>query len=90
MLGLLSDVSMVKLSTGLQPMQGVYSKRCLPALEEMVNTECLRIQDLMLRKDLTVQILEEESMRKLDPHLLSFLNVNTPADLEFATKMFRN
>ena len=88
--GLLSDVSMVKLSTGLQPMQGVYSKRCLPALEEMVNTECLRIQDLMLRKDLTVQILEEESIRKLDPHLLSFLNVNTPADLEFATKMFRN
>ena len=89
-MGLLSDVTMVQLSTGLQPMQGVYSKRCLPVLEEMVKTKCLRIQDLMLRKDLAVQTLEEESMRKLDPHLLSFLNVNTPADLEFATKLCRN
>ena len=30
------DVSMVQLRTGFQPMQGVYSKKCLPALKVLI------------------------------------------------------
>lgn len=83
------DILMVKLSTGLQPMHGVYSKRCLPALEDMVKTERLCLKDLVRRNDLTVTIIQEETIQAIDPHCLSFMNVNTPADLEFATQMRR-
>ena len=84
------DITMAELSVGLQPMHCVYSKRCLPALENMVNTESLRIQDLVLRKDLTVKILDEEVIKEFDPHCISFMNINTPADLELANKMCRH
>ena len=82
-----TDIVMVKLAMGLQPMHGVYSKRCLPPLEDMVKTERLCIQDLVHRNDLTATILDEETIKVIDPGCLSFVNVNTPADLEFATKM---
>jgi molybdopterin-guanine dinucleotide biosynthesis protein A len=83
------DVTMVKLSNGFQPMHSVYSKQCLPVLLRMINADQLRLQDLLAQKNLKTKILEQESIQDIDPQFKSFLNVNTPADLEVAEKLFR-
>jgi molybdopterin-guanine dinucleotide biosynthesis protein A len=81
-----SDVVMGKLSTGLQPLHGRYSKRCCPIMEQMIHEGNLRIQNLANHSSLSVQIIEEALFKDIDPYCYSFLNINTPADLEFARK----
>jgi len=84
-----TDVTMVKLSNGLHPMHSVYSKQCLPVLRRMIKADQLRIQDLLLQKDLKTKILGQEVVQEIDPQFKSFLNVNTPADLEVAERLIR-
>lgn len=82
-----SDVVMGKIGLELQPMHGFYSKKCLPFLEEMIQTKNLRLQNLLHYPSLHVRIFGEEEIKKIDQHCLSFFNLNTPADLEFARKL---
>ena len=82
-----ADVVMAKLSQGLQPMHAVYSKRCLPYLETMARGNNLKIQDMTKLESLSVRLVSEDELGKIDPQFLSFMNVNTPADLEFARKL---
>ena len=84
-----NDVTMVKLSNGLHPMHGVYSKGCLSVLRRMIEADQLRIQDLLVQKDLTTNILGQEVVQEIDPQFKSFLNVNTPADFEIAERLIR-
>jgi molybdopterin-guanine dinucleotide biosynthesis protein A len=86
-LGRGADVVMVRLASGLQPMHAIYSKACLPHLERMLEAKNLRLQDLASAQGLSVKLLSEDDVRGADPQLLSFLNVNQPADLEFARKL---
>ena len=83
------DVTMVKLSNGLHPMHSVYSKQCIPVLRDMINAGHLRIQDLLLQKDLKTKLLGPEAVQEIDPQFKSFLNVNTPADFEIAERLIR-
>ena len=82
-----ADVLMPKLATGLQPMHAVYSKACLPPLEQMAKTRQLKVQGLVDITGLTVKLVPEKDFLDVDPQLLSFFNINTPADLEFARKL---
>ena len=84
-----ADVVMARLSQGLQPMHAVYSKRCLPHLEAMAREGNLKLQQLTERKGLVVRIVTEHELvgQGTDSPALSFLNINTPADLEFARKL---
>ncbi len=86
-LGQGADVVMAKLASGLQPMHAIYSKACLPHLERMARTKNLRVQELSRATDLTVRLVAEHELEDLDPRFLSFLNINTPADLEFVRKL---
>ena len=81
-----SDVVVVKLSTGLQPLHARYSKRCAPFIEQMIQKGDLKIQNLVTQTELTVKIIEETLFDDIDPYQKSFININTPADLEFARK----
>jgi len=83
-----SDVVMVKLTTGLQPLHAYYSKRCLPFLEGMLKSQQFRVQGLAEQPELAVRIVDEQELQELDPHFLSFYNLNTPSDLELAQKIF--
>jgi len=84
-----ADLLMVRLAQGLQPMHAVYSKACLPYLKRMIEAGILKIQRLAEEQGLAVHVISEEVMRSISPRLLSFLNVNTPSDLEFARKLLR-
>jgi molybdopterin-guanine dinucleotide biosynthesis protein A len=81
-----SDVVMVKLSTGFQPLHGRYSKRCSPIMEQMIQEGKLRIQSLINYSSISVHLLEESMFKDIDPHCYSFMNINTPSDFEFARK----
>ena len=84
-----TDVTMVKVSKGFQPLHSVYSKQCLPVLQRMIHADRLCIQDLLSQGDLKTKILDQEAVRDIDPEFRSFLNVNTPADLDNAEKLVR-
>ena len=81
-----SDVLVVKLPNGIQPLHARYSKRCAPIIEQMIQEGDLKIQNLISRSGLTVKIIEETLFDDIDPYRQSFMNINTPADLELARK----
>ena len=82
-----TDIVVAQLVTGLQPLHGLYSKQCLPILKEMIDARDLRLQNIADKPGLTVHRVPETEIKCLDPQLFSFLNLNSPADLEFANKI---
>ncbi len=82
-----ADIVLAHLATGLQPFHGVYAKTCLPVLQDMVECHDLRLQNIVHKEELTVHRVPESEMKIHDPRLLSFLNLNSPADVEFAKRI---
>lgn len=82
-----TDIVLAQLVTGLQPLHGLYSKHCLPFLKAMIDARDLRLQNIADQQGLAVHRIPETEIKRLDPQLLSFLNVNSPVDLELAQKI---
>jgi len=82
-----SDVAIVKLPTGVQPLHARYSKKCGVIVHEMITAGDLRIQGLAQDSRLTVRLIQDSVFDDVDPQRHSFLNMNTPADLEFVRKI---
>ncbi len=83
-----NDVLAVKTSTGLQPLHARYSKGCVPVISAMIQEGDLKIQNLFSKHGFALKAIDETLFDDIDPHRQSFMNINTPADLEFARKMF--
>lgn len=67
-----------------QPTHAVYSRNCLPVVEGLISRGDLKIQRLVESPALRVRLITEEDIRRIDPEGRSFLNVNTPLDLDCA------
>ena len=63
-----------------QTLSAVYSKRCLPIIEEMLAVGELRVHALYDRID--TRIVQSDEWQAFDPQGLSFFNINTPKDFE--------
>lgn len=85
-LGSPSDVTVVRVSNQLQPLHARYSKLCIPVIKKMINAGDLKIQNLFSQSGLIINIIDEGMFDDIDSSRLSFNNINTPADLEFARK----
>ena len=68
-----------------QTLHAAYSRECLPAVEELMRKEGPGLVDLL--KVINVRYLEEEPLKRLDPQLRSFFNVNTEGDLARAQEI---
>ncbi len=79
-----ADVVLAELEHGLQPLHAVYSKRCVPCVKAMMDAKDFCLRHLADQPGLNVHRLPEVEMKRLNPQLLSFLNVNSPDDVEFA------
>ncbi len=79
-----ADIVMAKLASRIHPMHALYSKRCLPVVERMIQARQLKIQEMVADRSLHVRYVTEDDLRIIDPSGRSFQNVNTPADLELA------
>lgn len=78
------DVVMARNGRSLQPLHAVYGKRCLPVVEGMIRAGDLKIQHLVDNPLVHVRLVEEEECQRIDPTGKSFMNVNTPGDLDAA------
>jgi molybdopterin-guanine dinucleotide biosynthesis protein A len=73
------DAVMPETSKGLEPLCAVYSRSCLNAVAAHIREEKFKIQ-LVFRKS-RIHRIPETQLRKADPDLISFININTPEDL---------
>ena len=83
----IADIVMAKLDGRLHPMHALYSKRCVPALEEMIRTRQLKIQEIVSELSLRVRYVTEADLLTIDPSGRSFYTVNTMEDLEAARSL---
>ncbi len=68
-----------------KPLHAVYRRDCREAMREALDAGQLAVQRFL--EGIRVRYVSEEELRPLDPKLHSFLNVNTPADLESARRL---
>jgi len=59
-----------------EPLHAVYGRGCLPAIEPRLKAGQLKI--IGFYADARVRYVDEPELRRLDPELRSFRNVNTP------------
>ncbi len=79
-----ADIVIVQSDHGLQPTHALYNRRCLPMLEEMVHGGRLKVQDIIAHPSVEARVVRWDELREIDPEGRSFVNINTPADLEAA------
>jgi molybdopterin-guanine dinucleotide biosynthesis protein A len=70
---------------GPQPLHAVYGVDVLPPVEQALRDGTYQMQRLLDR--LEVRYVSEADVRRLDPELRSFLNVNTPEALRRAKRL---
>ena len=68
---------------GAEPLFSFYSKRLMPEMEKAVLAGQTGLKDFLNTK--RVKYLRENAIRKIDPGARSFINFNTPEDLEMYT-----
>jgi molybdopterin-guanine dinucleotide biosynthesis protein A len=73
------DAVMPETAKGLEPLCAVYSKSCLNTIEAHIRQEKLKIQQVFHKS--RINRIPEARLRKTDPDLISFININTPEDL---------
>ena len=67
-----------------EPFRAVYSKTCLPAIEAAILSDQRRV--LSFFDDVNIRFVDEPEIKRYDPELITFFNVNTPEDLIEAEK----
>jgi molybdopterin-guanine dinucleotide biosynthesis protein A len=80
------DVAVPSFNGYFEPLCAVYSRDCLPAIQDLLEQGRLKIINLFDR--VRVKQVGEASLRGADPELLSFINVNTQGDYERALRWY--
>lgn len=68
-----------------EPTHALYSRVCIGPIDERVSANVLKISAFF--DDVKVRLVPEQEIRRFDPGLLSFFNVNTQEDLETALRL---
>ena len=81
------DIVMPETSAGFEPLCAAYSKRCLEAAQNNLEQNKLKITRTFRKS--RIKTISEKALRKIDPELRSFFNINTPGDLRLAEEMVK-
>lgn len=73
------DAVVPRTKVGYEPLCAVYRVSCIPAFQGEIARGNLRIPDAY--RKLRLRELDEEALRRVDPGLRSFVNINWPEDL---------
>jgi len=79
------DVYLPKTYKGYEPLCAIYSKRCLNRFKSHLQMQKYKITNCF--KSLKTSFIEESTIRSKDAELLSFFNINTSDDLNYANKI---
>ena len=72
---------------GVEPLHALYSKRCISPIKKLLERGELKITRLL--SEVRVWYCDEEELKKIDPSLASFTNVNTKKDLLKIQRMLK-
>jgi len=81
-----ADVVIPESPEGPEPLHAVYSKNCISPIEKKLAEGDFRIVSFF--DEVKVKHIGKDEVIKLDPHHLSFFNINTPEDLAYARKIY--
>ena len=73
------DVVVPKIDWKIEALHALYRKSCLPEVEWLIRNN--EYQTIRFFDRLSVRYVEEDEVRRFDPSLRSFLNINRPEDL---------
>ena len=79
------DIVVPRVGEHLEPLHAVYSRACAPCIRRVLNRGDLKIINFF-NKARVLEVPDAE-LRRIDPGLSCFMNINTPADLETARTM---
>lgn len=84
MVAVIGDAHVVipRISGMLEPLHAIYSKACLPYIEELLAKGDLKILNFLHR--VSVREISEEELAVFDPTFRFIMNLNSPEDLENA------
>ena len=68
-----------------EPLHALYRRTCLPAIERHLAAADRQV--LCFFDEVHIRTVAPEEIRAIDPNLLSFFNVNTPADWQEARRL---
>lgn len=77
------DIVIPETFAGLEPLCAVYTRRCLKAIEQQLEGGNMKIRSFF--SAMRVKKVPEVQLRRQDPELTSFFNINTPAQMAAAT-----
>lgn len=81
----LYDVIVPRVEGYPEGLHAIYRKTCLPFIRERLDADRLKI--IGFYEQVRVRYLDEPEYLPLDPRKLSFLNINTPEELEAARRL---
>ena len=80
------DVVIPRLGSGWEPLHAIYrTETCLPKIRKALEENRLRMDSWF--GEVHIRSLLEEEIRRIDPDLRSFLNINTPEEFKQAEQL---
>jgi len=79
------DAIIPRLRTGYETLHSIYSKSCLGPIERQLAQDNLKIRDLF--PQIKTNEIGEDTIRRFDPELLSFFNINKADDYQQAVNI---
>ena len=76
------DAVIPRIDDKIEPLHAVYSKNCIPILDEHISKGKLKISDLF--NEINVRYVEVDEIERYDPQHLSLFNINSEANLKRA------
>ncbi|MDQ5824346.1 MAG: molybdenum cofactor guanylyltransferase [Chloroflexota bacterium] len=65
----------------IETLHAIYSRRCIEPIRKRIEVGKLKVQALL--EDVSVEYVDEAELRRYDPQLESFRNINTPQEWEW-------
>lgn len=81
------DVIIPKTTDGFEPLLAIYSKRCLKSMKAALDKKQFQLPKFL--KQMRLKEIDESKLRCRDADLISFFNINSPADLDIADNWLR-
>ena len=80
-----ADIVLPVTAAGNEPLCAIYARKALPAMAHKLDRRIFKIMQVFRRN--RIKPVMEQRLRRADPQLNSFFNINTPEDLVRAEEM---
>ena len=78
------DIMVPETKEGFQPLHSIYSKKCIPFIKKLIDSDRLKIRPLF--KQVRTLIIPPETITTFNSTERMFLNINSQEDLDIITK----